>query len=97
MHSKGLSVACFNIACVDGRADMSGYIRLDARDSRARHVAVVNSTVDRLAQLQSLYALSKSHTDTTNGLRHSTQCGVPVRKGLVTVCVRMRGDAGQVK
>ena len=32
-----------------------------------------------------------------NGLRHGTQCGVPVREQLVTVCVGMRGDAGQVK
>jgi len=31
------------------------------------------------------------------GLRHVTQFGVPVREKLVTVCVRMRGDAGQVK
>jgi len=33
----------------------------------------------------------------TNGLRHGTKFGVPVRKELVTACVGMRGEAGQVK
>jgi len=35
-----------------------------------------------------------SITGTTNGLRHGTECGVPMREELVTVCVRLRGDAG---
>jgi len=41
----------------------------------------------------------KPHTGrpTRNGLRRGTQFDVPVRKELVTVCVGMRGDAGQVK
>jgi len=38
-------------------------------------------------------SLSKPHAGTTNGLRHGTQFGVPMRKELVTVCVGMRGDA----
>jgi len=42
-------------------------------------------------------ASSKPQTDTTNGLRRGTQFGVPMREELVSVCVGMRGDAGQVK
>ena len=38
---------------------------------------------------------SKPHTGTTNGLRHGTQFGVPMREELVTVCAGMRGDAWQ--
>ena len=38
-------------------------------------------------------SLSKPHAGTTNGLRHGTQFGVPMRKELVTVCVGMRWDA----
>ena len=41
--------------------------------------------------------LSKPHTGTTNGFRHSTQFVVQTREELVIVCVRMRADAGQVK
>jgi len=52
-------------------------------------VAVVNT-------ISNITALS-THTSTTNGLRHDTQFGVPVREKLVTVCVVMRSDAGQVQ
>jgi len=41
--------------------------------------------------------LSKSLTGTTNGLRHGTRYSVPMREEFVTLCVGMRGDAGQVK
>jgi len=40
---------------------------------------------------------NKPRTGTTNGSRHGTQFGVSLREELVTVCVGMRGDAGQVK
>jgi len=30
--------------------------------------------------------------DTTNGLRHGTQFGAPMREELVTVCARMRAS-----
>ena len=33
-------------------------------------------------------------TGATNGLRHGTHFGVPVREEVATVCVGMRGDAG---
>jgi len=49
------------------------------------------------AKLLARLKLSKPHTGTTYGLRHGTQFGVPMRGELVTVCVGMRGDAGQVK
>jgi len=39
---------------------------------------------------------SKLHTDMTRGLRHGTQFGMLMREELVTVCVGMHGDAGQV-
>jgi len=42
-------------------------------------------------------ALSKPNTGMTRALRHGMQFGVPMREELVTACVGMRGDAGQVK
>jgi len=42
--------------------------------------------------------LSKPRTGTTRVYaNHGTQFGVPMREELVTLCVGMRGDAGQVK
>jgi len=41
--------------------------------------------------------LIKHHTGTTISLRHGMQFWVRMREKLVTVCVRMRGDAGQAK
>ena len=38
-------------------------------------------------------AYSKSHTVTTNGLRHGTQCGVPIRELVGIVGIRVRWNS----